>query len=360
MNLFLSFITLLGFLCSALANQAGVGFYGTPGLETVPQTDVYVEYEPNNGVEYSQELKESAKDTAKYSYNYGVSDPNTGDHKKVWEIRDGNSVRPSYVLPQAQEFPSYALHPASPVYSGAAELPVRIPINNYYNPYVNQRTYAAMDTADFQQKRKNLFDCLDQAEKSLNSDSSLVQRSTITLDELVPERTQESDNKRRKTVIKSHSSRKESIFKRPELPIQRCMPMRHVPDYKVNPHKWKKYSLEDADCSDRTNTAAAFNFLREIEKRKEIDEKEEGSSDSVPSKIVFKKSVKLNKVNEESSEESSSVLRGTKVVMPEYVVGQKRPSKVERKLKSDRKSEKHKELKLNHLMEDEEEEDDGT
>uniref|UniRef100_A0A336KI77 U5 small nuclear ribonucleoprotein TSSC4 n=1 Tax=Culicoides sonorensis TaxID=179676 RepID=A0A336KI77_CULSO len=317
-----SLINLLGFLCSALANQGGVGFYGTPGLETVPQTDVYVEYEPNNGVEYSQELKESAKDTAKYSYNYGVSDPNTGDHKKVWEIRDGNNVR--------------------------------------INLIEIENNFLAMDTADFQQKRKNLFDCLDQAEKSLNSDSSLVQRSTITLDELVPERTQENENKRRKTVIKSHSSRKESIFKRPELPIQRCMPMRHVPDYKVNPHKWKKYSLEDADCSDRTNTAAAFNFLREIEKRKETDEMVVGSNESVPSKIVFKKSVKLNKVNEEGAEESSSVLRGTKLVMPEYVVGQKRPSKVERKPKSDRKSEKHKELKLNHLMEDEEEEDDGT
>lgn len=212
---------------------------------------------------------------------------------------------------------------------------------------------------DFHQKRKNLFDCLDQAEKSLNSDSSLAQRSTITLAELTP-RSRENENKRRKTVIRSISPRKESIFKRPELPIQKCMPMRHVPDYKKNPHKWKKYSLEDADCSDRTNTAAAFDFLREIEKRKE-DEEEEKDVSEEPSKIVFKKSTKLRGA-EASEENDGSKLKGSKVVMPEYVVGQKKVKKGEgKKAKPERTSgDKQKELKLDHLMDDEEEDDDVT
>lgn len=211
-----------------------------------------------------------------------------------------------------------------------------------------------MDGPDFHQKRKNLFDCLDQAEKSLNSDSSLVQRSTVTLDELTP-RTRENENKRRKTVIRSNSSRKESIFKRPELPIQKCMPMRHVPDYKINPHKWKKYSLEDADCSDRTNTAAAFDFLREIEKRKE-DEEEEASEES--SKIVFKKSTKLMNAEVTTDADDAAKLKGSKVVMPEYVVGQKKVKKAEKKPKPERAStDKHKELKLDHLLDDEEDDD---
>lgn len=205
---------------------------------------------------------------------------------------------------------------------------------------------------DFHQKRKNLFDCLDQAEKSLNSDSTLAQRTTVTLDELTPRPTREVDNKRRKTVIRSSASRKESIFKRPALPIQKCMPMRHVPDYKKNPHKWKKYSLEDADCSDRTNTAAVFNFLREIEKRKE-DEEESATSEE-PSKIVFKKSAKLRSIEEKPEEcgEESGKLKGTKVVMPEYVVGQKKVKKPKVERAS---ADKRKELKLDHLMDDEDE-----
>lgn len=205
---------------------------------------------------------------------------------------------------------------------------------------------------DFYQKRKNLFDCLDEAEKSLNSDSTLKQHTTVTLDQLTP--ASRHDNKRRKTVIRSSASRKESIFKRPELPIDKCMPMRHVPDFKVNPHKWKKYSLEDADCSDRTNTAAAFNFLREIEKRKEEEMEQEGSN--TEQKIIFKKSSKFERNT--NTEEESSTLKGSKVVMPEYVVGQK-VTKKEKKAKSCQSSsdKKKTELKLDHLLDEEEDEE---
>lgn len=94
-----------------------------------------------------------------------------------------------------------------------------------------------MEQLDFHQKRKNLFDCLEQAEKQLESTSVLTQRSIITVEDIQPPppKKPENRNKRSKLEVKGLSSRKESIFKRPELPIQRCVPSRHVPDFKVNP-----------------------------------------------------------------------------------------------------------------------------
>ncbi|XP_071455312.1 cuticle protein 19-like [Hetaerina americana] len=34
----------------------------------------------------------------KYSYEYGVNDPHTGDHKSQWETRDGDIVKGQYSL----------------------------------------------------------------------------------------------------------------------------------------------------------------------------------------------------------------------------------------------------------------------
>uniref|UniRef100_A0A182U8G0 Uncharacterized protein n=1 Tax=Anopheles melas TaxID=34690 RepID=A0A182U8G0_9DIPT len=37
----------------------------------------------------------------KYSFEYGVDDPHTGDHKKQWEFRDGDVVKGGYMLKEA-------------------------------------------------------------------------------------------------------------------------------------------------------------------------------------------------------------------------------------------------------------------
>ncbi|XP_033742574.1 uncharacterized protein LOC117329007 [Pecten maximus] len=79
----------------------------------------------------------------------------------------------------------------------------------------------------------------------------------------------ESDNK---------SSKTDSDFK---LPPQRFPNQRKnkVPDFKLNPNKWKKYTLEDVsneDMSQAANTQAAFAFLEERRKLREAaDGKEE-------------------------------------------------------------------------------------
>ncbi|XP_038120616.1 uncharacterized protein LOC6030977 isoform X2 [Culex quinquefasciatus] len=140
-----------------------------------------------------------------------------------------------------------------------------------------------------------------------------------------------------------------------------------------NPHKWTKYSLEDVDTSDRSNTAAAFSFLREIESQKrdqQQHEDEEGPTE-FKSKVRFNRSVKLQARLEEvdkppPTEEDKPKVKGCKVVMPEYVVGQKpkksRPVKVGGgaagggSSKRDRSSE----LKLDHLMEEEDDEEDDN
>lgn len=104
------------------------------------------------------------------------------------------------------------------------------------------------------------------------------------------------------------------------------------------------------------NTSAAFNFLRELEDRKQAEQMDEEDSDA--DKIVFKKSTKL-KPREDPVEEDPQLnvkkLHGAKVVMPEYVVGQKKQKP--RKDPNPRKSpaqKSAKELKLSHLCDEDE------
>ncbi|XP_039448061.1 uncharacterized protein LOC120427270 [Culex pipiens pallens] len=231
----------------------------------------------------------------------------------------------------------------------------------------------------FEDKKKALFASLDSAEKSIPSDSVLHQDQNADDYSRVRRRPGSNSSSRRQEAASREPIRKfrgkESIFKRPAAPIGKCLPMTRVPDFKKNPHKWTKYSLEDVDTSDRSNTAAAFSFLREIESQKRDQQQHEDDDGDGPtefkSKVRFNRSVKLQARLEEvdkppPTEEDKPKVKGCKVVMPEYVIGQK-PKKVRQgkigaaaggcSSKRDRSSE----LKLDHLMEEEEddEEDDN-
>ncbi|XP_031619978.1 protein TSSC4 [Contarinia nasturtii] len=230
---------------------------------------------------------------------------------------------------------------------------------------------------NYEDKKKMLFECLNSAEKCIQG-TSLDQRQ-FTRDE--PKQQDDS-----KALIKGRRFQgKESIFKRPAAPISKCLRPRRLPDYQMNPHKWKKYSLDDADISDKTNTSAAFAFLAEIERRKDMEEEKRArenemdcDDDSSSGKIVFKKrtssvdnrkpsfnqSTALRKEIEESDDRNESdakaVLKGSKVIMPEYVIGQKIQKKVNKKLnatstantqQSDGKNKPH----LQHLFDEEDE-----
>lgn len=72
-------------------------------------------------------------------------------------------------------------------------------------------------------------------------------------------------------------------------------------------------------------------------------------------KLKFNRSVALkSKAIVEEPESTSAKIHSTKIVMPEYVVGQK---KKETKIKKDRTSkvDKSKEMRLQHLMDEDEE-----
>lgn len=102
------------------------------------------------------------------------------------------------------------------------------------------------------------------------------------------------------------------------------------------------------------NTTAAFNFLRELEKRKEDEPQDDDMGES--SKIVFKKSIRLRAQEDEPDPQlNAKKIQSTKIVMPEYVVGEKRPKQKKDRRPRDQQSSSKSALKLSHLDEDEEE-----
>lgn len=168
---------------------------------------------------------------------------------------------------------------------------------------------------------------------------------------------------------------KESIFKRPEMPAPRRA-RNSIADHQRNPHKWTKYSLGDVspqDMSDRTNTAAALSFLQELKARKDqnsdMDVNESSSTKPILFKPVRPKSEKRTSslgavttvtASNTSEENDRPSFRSSKLVMPEYVVGQKTTSK--KKLRTDanqqedkKKCSKQTEITLGHLMDEDDE-----
>ncbi|KAH8315921.1 hypothetical protein KR074_001640 [Drosophila pseudoananassae] len=232
---------------------------------------------------------------------------------------------------------------------------------------------------EFSAKRDALFACLDDASKELKG-TALDQSKAKSYSVSALERGSNSGNRpgsgSRQVMNYRHGRSidtgldpedgrlrkmrgKESIFKKPELPIGRCLKPRRTPDYQINPHKWKKYSLEDVDISDQSNSAAALSFLREMDAKKEAGMEEDESPDT-KGKIEFKKTSKLNRnLKKLEQEEVQDVeldkpqLRGSKLVMPEYVIGQKsRPQKKSKPKGSQSRASGT--LQLSHLDEEDE------
>lgn len=196
----------------------------------------------------------------------------------------------------------------------------------------------------FSQRQKDVFDQLRVIEnnrKNLNSNSESMETN------------QPRKIKGQRSVTKQFRG-KESIFKQPQERAPRNF-IRNIPDFKKHPHKWTKYSLSDVkdeDISDRGNTKAALSFLNELKQRKEVEEHNESCDGS--KKILFNRP-KTHSVKVKCSiEELKSNFQSSKVVMPEYVVGQK--SKREKSRNKEHIHENKKtELRLDHLLENEDE-----
>lgn len=128
---------------------------------------------------------------------------------------------------------------------------------------------------------------------------------------------------------------------------------------KKSPQKWKKYSLLDVDISDHTNISAAFAFMRTIESR-HIEPKPEESNqkEQASGKITFNKSAhfrrNLRSVVNTDDQSDKPTLKGSKLIMPEYVVG-KKIKQISNMKRNEKLSGNHKKmLNLSHLMYDDE------
>lgn len=198
------------------------------------------------------------------------------------------------------------------------------------------------DTDEFQAKRTNLFAVLDQAEKDLGS--KIKKAITADAHDILNGRVERRPGR---SLTKQFRG-KDSLFVKPEIPPWRIIEKHRAPDFKLHPHKWTKYSLADVnEMNDKSNAAAAFAFLKEMQSRKCNDNEIKENT-----KIVFKKIVKLNEPKMKASFQSS------KLIMPEYEFGkkiQKKNNKIERKT-DEISTSTNKEIKLGHLMEDEDDE----
>ncbi|CAH0547875.1 unnamed protein product [Brassicogethes aeneus] len=200
-----------------------------------------------------------------------------------------------------------------------------------------------VDDSNFRERQKNVFDQLNALESIRNKNAAPQPMET---DE------KPIDKKSYRSATRQFRG-KESIFKKPQNPVPKGYNNR-MPDFKKNPHKWTRYSLEDVreeDCSERSNTKAALSFLDDLKKRRSAAEQSDESEKDSPNKIVFKRHHKINKKPVQVEEEEKPTFRSSKVVMPEYVVGQK--VKKEKKNRAIKKG-SVKELKLDHLIDEEE------
>ncbi|XP_057658219.1 protein TSSC4 [Diorhabda carinulata] len=201
------------------------------------------------------------------------------------------------------------------------------------------------DNDEFSLRQKNIFEQLTVLE---NNKTKLQNDTQMEVDTDVDD-THKSNPKLQRAITKRLRG-KESIFKRPQNPVPKNY-IKKMPDFKKNPHKWTKYTLDDVadeDMSDKSNTKTALSFLEELKERKDSDTLSANAKADLTQKVVFKKHI--SKVSNSQSDDDSNVkasFRSSKVIMPEYVIGHK--VKKEKKRKNVVKG---KELKLDHLLEE--------
>lgn len=214
--------------------------------------------------------------------------------------------------------------------------------------------FVASDDDSFSNRLKNTFSMLDAVVTEKERKESIEKKSTM--DQII------ANAKSQRSQTKQFRG-KESIFKRPERPPPPRV-NRNIPDFQRNPHKWKKYTLGDVseeEMSEKSNTAAAMSFLAELKSRKgegmEVCEE--------TSKIVFTNPVKAVKSDDKilkispcgfPTEDDGPCYKGSKLIMPEYVIGKKKAGNKNTK-DSVSKTElgpASKQIKLSHLNEDNE------
>ena len=115
-----------------------------------------------------------------------------------------------------------------------------------------------------------------------------------------------------------------------------------VPDFVKNPEKYTKYSLKDVpEVSNKSNSAAAFDFLRKLKEDKDTE-----PAADLNQKIVFKKREKKVVTEKDKSEEEETTPVRSEASSSDKPILKTKESKSKNKSKP----------MLSHLDEDEEEE----
>lgn len=169
------------------------------------------------------------------------------------------------------------------------------------------------------------------------------------------------------------TTRSRNRFKVPNFRAPRSI---CTPDYKMNPEKWTSYDLSDVSSdqmSDKSNSAAAFQFLQERRVQRENEENKTSynidlSREPVSrlasvteDKVIFKKPTKsftFGTKTKDTSEKGCMKFVGGKCQMAEYVVGSKPAAKKKKWRHHDKSSSvcSGEKVGLQHLGGDEEEE----
>lgn len=232
---------------------------------------------------------------------------------------------------------------------------------------------------NFVDRQKQLDKQLCMIEKSLNKHNNHTGSRVPRLEDLSA--TSQSRNK-----IRGFRGR-QSLFKRPEGPAPRSNILT-IPDYRRNPKKWTCYSLDDvSEMSNESNSKAAFSFLDELKQRKrrepkttddrirkklrahrEIMDVDAGTSQADDDMEMEERFIPDDKTvisfkKPEKREESFKLdpkpeFRNNKIIMPEYEVGAKKiQKKKELQKRTSGRIDKRREMKLDHLDEQEDDED---
>ncbi|XP_014293573.1 uncharacterized protein [Halyomorpha halys] len=205
-----------------------------------------------------------------------------------------------------------------------------------------QKSFTLKGNIEFNDRQKSIFDVLDK----LTPAKTMVRYSE-----------DEFKKSESKTVVDANKKDlkqfrgQESIFKKPEMPKKRSLKIA-IPDFVRNPHKWKKYKMGGDVMTDKSNTAAAMSFLKEMKERREPMDIEKGD---MKGPILFNRHIKADGEKLATEDKETSTFVNGKRVMPEYVVGQKIKKTVTFKtvLQSEFPAST---VKLGHLFNDDDEE----
>ena len=129
---------------------------------------------------------------------------------------------------------------------------------------------------------------------------------------------------------------------------------RYRPGFNRNPGKWTSYDLSDVSrdqLSDKSNTAAALQFLEERRQAKESPEERKPAD--LSQKVEFSYPSKV-KEGESKADSAAKKFRDGKLVMPEYDMGRKNVKAKRRKVDLTGESSGSGAVNLEYLQEDDE------